>query len=324
MNLTVTFKVNNSLKDTILKHSTFCDEVFFLSALSDSERAKILAKTDILFTWNTPKEIKEHEFSYLKNCKLIQLLSAGANHLPFHLIDNNSLLASNVGAYAKPMAEHCVGMILALAKSIVNRHLELKNNIFNSSSENRMVEGSICGIVGFGGIGQEVANLVRAFGVKVYTINSSGKTDKEVSFIGTLKDLAYLLKESDIVVLSIPYNKYTHNLINKEKLSIMKPNAILINLARGDIIVEKDIYEHLKNNPDFLFGTDTWWVEPFSHGRFEIHYPFFDLPNFLGSPHNSAIVKNVMENAAIFALSNIKHFVENKPIKGIVKREEYL
>jgi glycerate dehydrogenase len=324
MNLTVTFKVNDSLKDTILKHAAFCDEIFFLSTLSDSERAKILAKTDILFTWNTPKEIKEHEFSYLKNCKLIQLLSAGANHLPFHLIDNNSLLASNVGAYAKPMAEHCVGMILALAKSIVNRHLELKNNIFNSSSENRMVEGSICGIVGFGGIGQEVANLVRAFGVKVYTINSSGKTDKEVSFIGTLKDLAYLLKESDIVVLSIPYNKYTHNLINKEKLSIMKPNAILINLARGDIIVEKDIYEHLKNNPDFLFGTDTWWVEPFSHGRFEIHYPFFDLPNFLGSPHNSAIVKNVMENAAIFALSNIKHFVENKPIKGIVKREEYL
>lgn len=324
MNLTVTFKVNDSLKDTILKHAAFCDEIFFLSTLSDSERAKILAKTDILFTWNTPKEIKEHEFSYLKNCKLIQLLSAGANHLPFHLIDNNSLLASNVGAYAKPMAEHCVGMILALAKSIVNRHLELKNNIFNSSSENRMIEGSICGIVGFGGIGQEVANLVRAFGVKVYTINSSGKTDKEVSFIGTLKDLAYLLKESDIVVLSIPYNKYTHNLINKEKLSIMKPNAILINLARGDIIVEKDIYEHLKNNPDFLFGTDTWWVEPFSHGRFEIHYPFFDLPNFLGSPHNSAIVKNVMENAAIFALSNIKHFVENKPIKGIVKREEYL
>lgn len=324
MNLTVTFKVNDSLKDTILKHAAFCDEIFFLSTLSDSERAKILAKTDILFTWNTPKEIKEHEFSYLKNCKLIQLLSAGANHLPFHLIDNNSLLASNVGAYAKPMAEHCVGMILALAKSIVNRHLELKNNIFNSSSENRMVEGSICGIVGFGGIGQEVANLVRAFGVKVYTINSSGKTDKEVSFIGTLNDLAYLLKESDIVVLSIPYNKYTHNLINKEKLSIMKPNAILINLARGDIIVEKDIYEHLKNNPDFLFGTDTWWVEPFSHGRFEIHYPFFDLPNFLGSPHNSAIVKNVMENAAIFALSNIKHFVENKPIKGIVKREDYL
>ena len=324
MNLTVTFKVNDSLKDTILKHAAFCDEIFFLSVLSDSERAKILAKTDILFTWNTPKEIKEHEFSYLKNCKLIQLLSAGANHLPFHLIDNHILLASNVGAYAKPMAEHCVGMILALAKSIVNRHLELKNNIFNSSLENRMIEGSICGIVGFGGIGQEVANLVRAFGVKVYTINSSGKTDKEVSFIGTLNDLAYLLKESDIVVLSIPYNKYTHNLINKEKLSIMKPNAILINLARGDIIVEKDIYEHLKNNPDFLFGTDTWWVEPFSHGRFEIHYPFFDLPNFLGSPHNSAIVKNVMENAAIFALSNIKHFVENKPIKGIVKREDYL
>lgn len=324
MNLTVTFKVNDSLKDTILKHAAFCDEIFFLSVLSDSERAKILAKTDILFTWNTPKEIKEHEFSYLKNCKLIQLLSAGANHLPFHLIDNHILLASNVGAYAKPMAEHCVGMILALAKSIVNRHLELKNNIFNSSLENRMIEGSICGIVGFGGIGQEVANLVRAFGVKVYAINSSGKTDKEVSFIGTLNDLAYLLKESDIVVLSIPYNKYTHNLINKEKLSIMKPNAILINLARGDIIVEKDIYEHLKNNPDFLFGTDTWWVEPFSHGRFEIHYPFFDLPNFLGSPHNSAVVKNVMENAAIFALSNIKHFVENKPIKGIVKREDYL
>jgi len=219
------------------------------------------------------------------------LLSAGANHLPFHLIDKNITLASNVGAYARPMAEHCIGMILALAKSIVVRHLELKNNIFNNSIENRMIEGSTCGIIGFGGIGQEVANRIRAFGVKIYAINSSGKTDKEVSFIGTLKELSYLLKESDIIVLSIPYNKYTHHLIDKEKLSLMKHNAILVNMARGDIIVEKDIYEHLQNNPYFLFGTDTWWIEPFSHGRFELHYPFFDLPNFLGSPHNSAVVK---------------------------------
>lgn len=323
MKLTVTFKVNDSLKDVINKHAFFCDEIIYLAESLESERCNLLSQTDILFTWNTPREIMESEFSYLKNCKLIQLLSAGANHLPFHLIDKNITLASNVGAYARPMAEHCIGMILALAKSIVTRQLELKNNIFNNTNENRMIEGSTCGIIGFGGIGQEVANLIRAFGVKIYAINSSGKTDKEVSFIGTLKDISFILKESDIVVLSIPYNKYTHNLIDKEKLSIMKPNAILINLARGDIIVENDIYYHLKNNPDFLFGTDTWWVEPFSHGRFEIHYPFFDLPNFLGSPHNSAVVKDVMENAAIFALSNIQNFVENRPLKGLIKREDY-
>jgi len=104
----------------------------------------------------------------------------------------------------------------------------------------------------------------------------------------------------------------------------MKHNAILVNMARGDIIVEKDIYEHLQNNPHFLFGTDTWWIEPFSHGRFELHYPFFDLPNFLGSPHNSAVVKDVMENAAVFALSNIQNFIENKPLKGLIKRGDYI
>jgi len=187
MKLSVTFKVNDSLKDVINKHASFCDEIFYLSEFPESERCDLLAKTDILFTWNTPREIKESEFTYLKNCKLIQLLSAGANHLPFHLIDKNITLASNVGAYARPMAEHCIGMILALAKSIVVRHLELKNNIFNNSIENRMIEGSTCGIIGFGGIGQEVANRIRAFGVKIYAINSSGKTDKEVSFIGTIK-----------------------------------------------------------------------------------------------------------------------------------------
>jgi len=92
----------------------------------------------------------------------------------------------------------------------------------------------------------------------------------------------------------------------------------LINLARGAVINQKDLFEHLKNHPDFYAGLDVWWVEPFMKGKFEINYPFFDLPNLLGSPHNSAMVENSLTIGTEKAAANIKRFMLHESVVGLV------
>ena len=323
MNLLVTFKTKESYKDIIENRLNNHVNIQYLDEKSFQNRRSAFSGSSIIFSWNIAKELVEDDYIYLKKCKFIQLLSAGANHVPFKFISDNIIVASNVGAYAKPMAEHTLGLIFALSKSLLPRHKELEKGIFNQSTQNKLLENLNCGILGFGGIGKAVATLLQPLNIKIFAINTSGTTDYSINYIGTLKDLDYFLQQVDILIITLPLNKYTHNLINKDKLKLMKKDAILINVARGDIIVEEDLFIFLQQNPDFKAGIDAWWIEPFSHGLFKTNYPFFDLPNFLGSPHNSAIVPGIIEEAINSACSNIINFLANKKVKGIVNRNDY-
>ncbi len=104
----------------------------------------------------------------------------------------------------------------------------------------------------------------------------------------------------------------------------MKPDAILVNVARGAIIDEEALYNHAKNHPGFLVGIDAWWTEPFMHGGFRMEYPFLELPNVVGSPHNSAVVPHVLVDATRQAGENANHFLQGEKVLGIAQREDYL
>ncbi|MCL4557206.1 MAG: 2-hydroxyacid dehydrogenase [Deltaproteobacteria bacterium] len=323
-NLVVSFAVPDEERGMIEKTLSGHCSVAFLYDVPQPRRAEVISGADVLLSWSPSREYGEGDFSSMGNVKLLQLVSAGADHLPFDRLRPDMVVASNVGAYSLPMAEHVMAMALALLKGLVAGHRKMSGGEFDQLTKSRMLDGAVCGILGYGGIGRAVACYLRAFHAKIFAINTSGRTDDEVAFVGTLKDLGHVLSHSDVVVIALPLTKHTRGIIGREQLGSMKRDAVLINVARGEIVDEGALYDHLKANPEFMAGIDAWWVEPFRHGEFRIDHPFFGLQNLLGSPHNSAIVQNVLAMGVRAALENVMRFVRKEKIKGMVDFRDYV
>jgi len=322
-NILITFQPENGQRETLTKTLGTAASISFLSELTREERARELASADVLISWSLRRELKPEEFRLIAHAQMIQLLSAGADQVPFAQLPPGLMVASNAGAYAEQMAEHVLAMVLAVWKNLVDRHMKLRAGNFDQEHENRMLRGSTCAILGFGGIGKATARLLRCFGVKILAVNTSGRTEEPVDFIGTLKDLEHVLRQADIAVITLPLAKSTRKLIGKEQLEWMKSDAILVNVARADIIDESALYQKLKENPKFSAAIDAWWIEPFRDGKFATNYPFLELPNVLGSPHNSGIVPGSFLRGTAHAAENVKRFLNNEPVLWVVRRSDY-
>ena len=125
------------------------------------------------------------------------------------------------------------------------------------------------------------------------------------------------------MVVTTPLNRETRDLIGGKELEWMKADAILINVGRGDVINQKALYDHLKSHPNFRAGIDTWWSEPADRGDFELGFPFFELPNIIGSPHCADHVPQSMPRATRRALENVKRFLLGNNIQGVLDRNDY-
>ncbi len=319
-NIVVTFKADKRQRDLISSDIKNNADVKYLEDFTGDEKQRLLANAEVLFAWNPPWELDDAGPDSFPALKFVQVLSAGYDHVDFNMFPRDCRIASNKGAYAEPMAEHILAMILALAKRLIVNHNKMAQGEFNQGERNISVGDSVVGILGYGGIGKAAAKLIRPFGSKIYAVNSSGNPEEDVDFIGTLNDLDYILQNSDIILISLPLLEETENLIGKNELEKMKPKAILINVARAQIINEEALYSHLKTHPDFYAGIDTWWIEPFSEGKFKVNYPFFDLPNLLGSPHNSPIVPGALAEGMRRAVMNINRFLKGLEPGNIVNQ----
>jgi phosphoglycerate dehydrogenase-like enzyme len=322
-NVAVTFPAQGKQREALIDVLGKTARVVFLADLSPQDRVEELSNADVLISRSPARELQSNEYKTIARAKMMQLLSAGVDQVSFSQFPSTLRIASNAGAYAQPMAEHILAMILAVTKNLIDRHNKLRNGIFDQSSPNRMLQGSTCAVLGFGGIGKATARLLRCFGVKIYALNTTGKTEEPVEFIGTLRDLEYALRLANIVVVSLPLTNSTRGLIGSRELAWMKDDAILVNVARGQIINEGALYQRLKTHPNFTAAIDAWWIEPLTHGEFRINYPFLELLNILASPHNSGIAHGSSLKATMFAAENVRRFLNHEPILGIVNRSDY-
>jgi len=298
-------------------------EVVYTYELDDAQRAQVVGRADSLVAWNLSAEVPAGALRDSERMRFVQLLSAGVDAVDFSSLPERLTVASNAGAYAGAVSEHAVAMTLSLAKRLPQRHAALLAGTFDKWTPSLTLNGAICGILGFGGIGIATARLLRAFGARIYAVNRSGQTTEPAEFIGTMADLDRVLVAADVLVISLPLTHATRGLIGARELALMKPGAIVVNVARGPVIDQGSLYEHLRTQPEFSAGIDTWWNEPSGDAPFRTHYPFLDLPNVLGSPHNSSIVAGTRLSAARLAAENARRYLRGEAVTGVVRRSEY-
>jgi len=286
--LVVAFELSERRKAIVADALAGASAVVYLTELDQADRAEVLRNTGVLLTFNTSKELRPGEAKLLEGVRLIQFMTAGVDFIPLRELPEAAPVATNGGGYAESMAEHALAMALAAAKRLILEHENLKLGQFNQFKRNRILAGGLCGIFGFGGIGAATARLMHGIGMRVHAINRRGRTDERVDWIGKPERLNELLEAADVLLISAPLTRATYGLIGAAELGRMKDDAILINLARGEIIQEGPLYDHLATHPRFTACIDAWWIEPVRHGEFRVDKPFLDLPNVIASPHNSA------------------------------------
>jgi phosphoglycerate dehydrogenase-like enzyme len=296
----------------------------FLAALDEDGRQAALREAEALIGLNLRRELPAGVWQEAAALQFLQLVSAGADHLDFAAIPGRLILASNVGAYSAPIAEHVMALALALARRLRQRHDEMARGEFNQWQPLLTLDGMVCAILGYGGIGAATAALMRGFGARIHAVNTSGATSDPVEFAGTLADLDQVLGTADVLVVALPLTTATRGLIGARELALMKPAAILVNVSRAAIVDERALFEHLRDHPEFCAGLDTWWHEPSSDGGFRMDYPFLGLPNVIGSPHNSGIVPGVLPHAVRRAAENTRRFLRGEAVTGLIRRADYL
>jgi phosphoglycerate dehydrogenase-like enzyme len=322
--LVVTFAVDARGRAVIAEALGGEARVAYLPDLGAAARAEALSSAGALLTGNIGRELQPGELPLIASARLVQFMSAGVDYISFSELPESVPMAANRGAYAAPMAEHVAAMALAAAKRLLVEHQNLARGEFNQFVETRRLAGAVCGIFGFGGIGAAVAALMRGLGMRIHAVNRRGATTEPVDWIGSAADLPRLLTAADIFVIAVPLTRSTERAIGAAELRLMKPDAIFVNVARGEIVDETALFAHLEANPRFTACLDAWWVEPVRHGTFRMDHPFVELPNVIGSPHNSASTAGARDEGLRQAARNCRRALTGQTPQHLITPEERL
>ena len=187
---------------------------------------------------------------------------------------------------------------------------------------------STVGIIGYGVIGRQVGTICRGFGMRVLAADRPEVLTVEPPWrlpgSGTAlpdrlydpPDIKLLLKESDYVVLCVPHTAQTHHMINADTLAAMKPTAVLINVARGNIVDEPALIEVLKAGKIRGAGLDVYSEEPLPSSS-----PFWRLPNVIACPHVAGFSPHSMARAMTLFAENLRRYVAGEPLINVVQKE---
>lgn len=262
--------------------------------------------------------LSEKILDQLPNVKYIGVMATGFNNIDIAAAQKHNITVTNVKAYGPASVAQ---QTFALLLSLVN-HAELHSqSVFKGewvSSPDfcywktplTELAGKTMGLVGLGDIGSQVAKIALAFGMKVvaYRKNPAQTDNDDIEMVS----LEELFRSSDVVSLHCPLTEETKGLINAERLSWMKPNAIVLNTGRGPLINEADLAEALRNGTIAGAGLDVLSVEPPKADN-----PLLAAPNCIITPHVAWATFEARKRLLNMVADNLEYFIAGKP-KNVV------
>lgn len=209
--------------------------------------------------------------------------------------------------------EHTLAMILSLVRNIPQADQSLRQHQWDRKKYTGIeLKGKKIGIFGFGKIGSEIAIRCKAFGMDVLVFDPFVTPERADRFNVTLSDKETIFKEADIITVHMPLTDETRNMIGKDQFAMMKPTARVINVARGGIINEADLYDAIKNGVIAGAAIDVWTKEPMTDN------PLFELPQIVVTPHLGASTQEAQENVALDVVEEIKRVLHDLPVHNAV------
>lgn len=280
------------------------------------ERSKDAA---FLFTNKTP--LRENVLQALPDLKYIGVLATGYNVVDIDYARSRGIPVTNIPGYGTASV---VQMTIALLLELC-QHVQLHSDSVRASDWSRSpdfcywktplieLEGKTLGIIGFGRIGQQVADVGGSLGMNIM---GSARTRSDQSARKNFRwaDIPEILRESDVVSIHCPLFPETQGLINAESLRTMKPSAFLLNTSRGPIIVDQDLADALNNDIIAGAGIDVLSVEPPSADN-----PLFKAKNCIITPHIAWATKEARSRLMKMAEENLSKFVSGNPVNVVNK-----
>lgn len=286
-----------------------------------SEALAAHPETDAICTLRPPDNL--HEVA--PNLEWVALASAGADHVlrqPWtHAPQTPRFITTASGVHAIPISEHVFSAMLLWARQWpemlkLQARREWPNEAGKQALAGRELAGATLLVVGLGAIGRRIAQLGRAFGMRVIATHrqvAATASDPDVDVLLTMDRLAEALAQADYVALAVPSTADTHHLIGAEQLAQMKQGALLINIARGEVVDEPALIAALKRGPIGGAALDVTEQEPLPSAS-----PLWRMPNVIISPHVSGRTPHYGERLTDLLIDNIARYRAGQPLRNMV------
>ena len=275
--------------------------------LTSEQLKNVIGDYDVLIMRVDPA-ITEEVLDAAKNLKVIGVCSVGLNHINMDCAKAKGIQVFNApGLNANAVAELTLSKMLDMSRHTMPANVDVKVNHQWDKYKfvGRELRGRTLGILGFGRIGQLVAGLAHAFKMNIVAYDPFLPDVKFGENNATkMETIEELLKVADYVTIHMPLLPTTKNLINAESIATMKPDCIVLNMARGGIVNEQDMYEALKAGKIGGYATDVM-VDELSEGA-DFNSPLFECDNFIVSPHLGAQTVDASRDIGAHIIAKVK------------------